>query len=289
MADPPPFSVSAETVTFSSLPTELRHKIWNLALSPRTLTILVSKWPISPEFISHNSDPNPLPAPEHHRYTAVPGIQKTLGHSPTTYMGTQYLSSSSLLARSKPPHPGPPALYVCWESRSIALCRYTLSFAGTALPGSSVSRTSNHKDGRFDPKIWIDFTQDTVYFPPGTFTLASLCTYSPFEAAKITTLQISAKIPQIFKRTLQNFRDIPNCLMLAQENCPSLKTLILYHFAENTQRGEDYVYVRMNEIEFSRLREDDWVVSKGLVRTRVVEWEGSKGVIRLHIREPVEF
>ena len=64
----------------------------------------------------------------------------------------------------QPPPPGPAALYVCRESRRVALRRYELAFGGTNLVPHDEMFVAEWENGGYARKrTWVDFERDVIF------------------------------------------------------------------------------------------------------------------------------
>jgi hypothetical protein len=206
----PPTSsnLSSPLITFSSLPLELRTKIWDATFSPRLLSIYTHYGQIhcaassamDPSFQSQITKGACVV------FTAAEGMDDPYqGKDFQCPRGQRsfegYLTITPYM--KVPPPRGPVALEVCRESRGIALKRYELAFAGINLLPGDVPFEKEWTKRRFgERRIWVDFKHDVLHIwnadlqiqnaanPPLRAHILGLFGYLPEEFAKIRRLAI---------------------------------------------------------------------------------------------------
>lgn len=168
--------------SFSSLPLELRQKIWLLTLQPRVLCLHIHqrlepphynedgfidgfRKTVSVNFTAQTATPSLLPSAVFSEYANyVAPDSRTLD----IYLGNKIsynlryekvLATRPLSVRNSR---GPVALEVCSESREVAMKRYELAFAGTNLALEAKDKKEWDKKAFGEKKIWVDFEQDII-------------------------------------------------------------------------------------------------------------------------------
>lgn len=140
---------------FSRLPTEIREQIWLHTLLPRRIALY--------QLINYATPP---------KYSLLPDSDDEgprtyqISYNATIWDGDDEPQSAPILDLqdyyNESPPPGPVALRVCRESRTIALSRYQLAFGSSTWtktygPGDGDQVASVGK-----PRIWVDFERDEI-------------------------------------------------------------------------------------------------------------------------------
>ncbi|CAG8960797.1 hypothetical protein HYFRA_00002334 [Hymenoscyphus fraxineus] len=163
---------------FSKLPWEIREQIWLElvdSLEPRTLTITridsrCRDWE-KPELVHHGWS----------MFVVRLGVHPWTGDAQDSKL-IEMLNLQDFVAEAKPRVPaGPTALYVCQQSRRLAMKRYQLAFEGKFLRTKQLqgkgesglcdicgegmsSENQQWKERGFGlPRVWVDFERDTIY------------------------------------------------------------------------------------------------------------------------------
>lgn len=193
---------------FSSLPLELREKIWNSTFEPRLLSIYMHEGQTPIEATSaaepyFDSQPRKVACVV---FTAAEGKDEPYDWQDFVYPQRNFKGYFTIASYMKVRLPrGPIALEVCHESRKVALKRYELAFAGINLVPRDEPFEVEWKKGRFGEKrIWVDFKNDVLFIwnaerqVPTEVTqqqwphrLELFARYVPEETAKIRRLGIS--------------------------------------------------------------------------------------------------
>ncbi|KAF4627674.1 hypothetical protein G7Y89_g10479 [Cudoniella acicularis] len=140
--------------SLSDLPFELRTEIWNLTFIPQIIKI-ESYRPAIPSSCNNSES-----SETENKHVGFFGT--VLSPCPsTTHTLSNDATNGSLTCC------GPVALYVCHESRALALKRYVLTFGSTSISGSQPSAAGpissiSSLQHVLAPKIWIDFSQDLI-------------------------------------------------------------------------------------------------------------------------------
>ncbi|CZR66566.1 uncharacterized protein PAC_16467 [Phialocephala subalpina] len=173
---------------FPRLPLELQRKIWEASLEPRILTAYEQRTFTRRHF--NRSYPTwkvfawgerPIPTCANVvTFTVIEGVHPDL--SPTPFWALPYFrrviedsvkddpdavdpfaSRRGNLEKyiMKTPR-GPAALYVCSESRQIALGRYQLGFAGSHRSRSKAFDETFEESGANQRRAWIDWERDMI-------------------------------------------------------------------------------------------------------------------------------
>jgi hypothetical protein len=154
-------SSSTPPASFSTLPWELRHKIWLSTFEPRTLSLnwheqrvpddqyTVYATNFSVRLGLHVAQLSATDARQHHSLS--PQI---------IYRGQDILGDST---RIKSP-PGPIALEICKESREIALAHYEMFLSGFVQPsGCSKFDAVFEASGYGSPHTWVNPKIDLIF------------------------------------------------------------------------------------------------------------------------------
>ena len=209
--------------TFSSLPAELRQKIWLLTLQPRVLYLNIHMcvaypaWDedgeilggfnrlVSVSFSSKTAKISQLPRSAFEEYSKYVD-HKSFNLDSTSNQATTYLRNNSMVA-AKPwsvkNSRGPVALEVCSESRGVALKRYEFAFGGVFLSPESEDKEEWDRTRLGGKRIWVDFKQDiifidTIYRPriharcPPQNPLGILRRYAPEDSNRIRRLALGS-------------------------------------------------------------------------------------------------
>ncbi|CZR62142.1 uncharacterized protein PAC_12039 [Phialocephala subalpina] len=210
------------SASFSSLPPEIRQEIWLLSFEPRVLCLHMHQRiaPRQSDYDPHQLDYNSrivlavsftctalgsrsVQTPDDifaERSKAIPQV-------PTTYIKEMHTKSPG------PTSLGTVQLYVCRESRAVAMRRYELAFGGTIK--KEFQRVKQNLDPRqkvaledwesrklWEKRIWVDFDNDIILMElvprrrdmpvpaPTMTTLWSLNIYAREEVRKIRRLAI---------------------------------------------------------------------------------------------------
>ncbi|KUJ16966.1 uncharacterized protein LY89DRAFT_718676 [Mollisia scopiformis] len=217
------------SATFSGLPPEIRYDIWQLSFEPRLLCLHMHRL-ITPEPSDHS--PSGL-SKDSRKVIAVSFTCTALDSRSERTPNDVFVEYSNISPpvsvdflrnmQVGPPGPtalGPVQLYVCRESRALAMRRYELAFGGTEQDNENLNPRQYaaleewHRKKLWEKKIWVDFNSDVVLveviprrleFPapplrlpqpqPGWRALRCLNVYAPDEAKKIKRLAIGGKWP----------------------------------------------------------------------------------------------
>ena len=214
------------SASFDSLPLELRQRIWDLTLKPRILCLHIHRR-LAPLLGGPNGEL--LDGPMRTvavSFTCSEFVASSTNSSHTAegifasfaqkvYQKHKDDGSDWRMGSLTGPTPlGPVALYVCRESREIAIQRYCLAFRGTNIDLDGNNKASWEQRSPEDKAewdrcrlsdrgIWVDFSRDII-FVDGHFRLGlySKCspvepmnlirTYAPVETSNIKRLAIGA-------------------------------------------------------------------------------------------------
>ncbi|KAF8852449.1 hypothetical protein BDZ45DRAFT_110758 [Acephala macrosclerotiorum] len=154
--------------SFSNLPPEIRQEIWRLSFEPRVLCLHIhareldynSRKNLAVSFTCTVLDSRSGQTPDDifaERSEATPQVPKD----------TREINSKSL----GPTSLGPVHLYICWESRAVALRRYELAFTEAEDLEQGKQRLRSRQDvalkdwdsrNSWQKGIWVDFERDIV-------------------------------------------------------------------------------------------------------------------------------
>lgn len=196
--------------SFSRLPPEIRQLIWDFTFTPRTLHIEVHEG-ATPALGSGSATQPWILSCRLKRacicFTAFDGLVE----SPDPIHFYREIRNRHYTERVKnwtitpgmntPPPPGPVALYVCHESRKLALKHYELAFGGTNCQPDTDTKFADawQKAGYGEKRIWVNFEIDTIFVAlgqthylgcPGDI-LTMLTCYAKEEVKKIKWLAFS--------------------------------------------------------------------------------------------------
>jgi len=199
--------------SFSSLPPELRLYIWQLTFEPQTISISIHS------LYAERPTTTPLLGPcayivvkaKHGFETRHPKLQSLyFGEDPEAWA---------------PAPPGPLALHVCRESRSIALGRYELAFGGKELYNGRKTPLTELWDEKQLPqsKVWVDFKRDTIFLLRAYERLSNMTNHLGEDVTKIQNLAVDGTERKMVM--FRGFRGVRRVLKLELGQFRSLKTL----------------------------------------------------------------
>lgn len=224
---PEPESEFQEKASFSSLPAELRQKVWLLTLQPRVLYLHIHqriepqpydeegfidgfRKTVSVSFTAQLAKLPQMPLEAFKEYTDYvapdPKVHFDSKINRLSYKMSYNLLSDNIVATrpwSMRNSRGPVALEVCRESREVALKRYELAFAGENLALEPNDKKEWDKKGLGEKRIWVDFERDIIFveaiWRPRKYSkcaqlnpLGLLRRYAPEDSNKIQRLAIGA-------------------------------------------------------------------------------------------------
>jgi hypothetical protein len=165
--------MNSPRVQFSSLPYELRLQIWLLTLEPRTLHLQIHKHAAPPCHLHSECMLRNNPCRYHDGVTSpIPNETVLVCFTASVFTGKQQLpclknliDSLDLKCCTARPPPGPSALYICQESREVALQHYQLAFGGWAIDSDyyAKERQAFAEAGCLQKRIWVDLKRDTIF------------------------------------------------------------------------------------------------------------------------------
>jgi hypothetical protein len=180
---PRPESLDPGKASFSSLPLELRQKIWLLTLQPRVLYLHIHQRLEPPRYdedgfidgfrkivsLSYTAQVatlSLLPSEAFSEYASFVAPDPTILDVDLGNDGRYHERYANVLATrpfSIKNSRGPVALEVSSESREWAMRRYELAFAGTNLGLEPKDREEWDRKGFGEKRIWVDFEQDIIF------------------------------------------------------------------------------------------------------------------------------
>lgn len=224
---------------FESLPFEIREQIWLETLVPR-LIYLHPHRRIAPHEYDHERDeildsPRPTVAVRfnHSLYTAsatpaqafadyasfaVPNPPKNDRMDGESLEYDQILAKQPLAYKSADP---PAALYVCRESRALALRRgYVLSFKGVDRRLEQEDKEYWQKNNLGDKGVWVDFEHDIIMldalYRPWMYSkcaslepLVLLHKFAPAEVKSLKRLALGGNSSGVLQALRGQFRPAP--------------------------------------------------------------------------------
>jgi hypothetical protein len=174
---------ASEKASFSSLPYELRQIIWVETFEPRILTIEAH---FNKAYTKRRRTNRMITWGSCCTYTAKLGVhpsRKIRKRGTKGYVPVLTPESKALLP------PGPAALYVCRDSRAIAMQDYRLAFRGSTNCVRDQSFLQNWiKSGHNQGRIWIDYKRDSIFFCDLSDKKNIFFGFPDEEAVKVQTL-----------------------------------------------------------------------------------------------------
>jgi hypothetical protein len=169
--------------SFSSLPLELRYKIWLLTLQPRVLYLHIHQRIEPPPYdgddfidgprktvsVSFTAQVAMLPLlpsevfEKYANYVAPDPTTLDVDRSNEKIYDLHYANVVATRPLSIKNSRGPVALEVCRESREVAMKRYELAFAGTNRALEPTEEQEWNKKGFSEKRIWVDFERDIIF------------------------------------------------------------------------------------------------------------------------------
>ncbi|KAF4635274.1 hypothetical protein G7Y89_g2826 [Cudoniella acicularis] len=179
----PAFDSDRKKTTFHSLPYELRELIWLATLTPRLIYLHPHKRHILTDYdpavrctpesrhrvlsvrFNHSVHiPGEIPATKFKAYSsfAIPDPNKIWeeGQKPSQEEQAKFMVMRPLKYENAKP---PPALYVCSESREVAIRKgYVLAFKGSDRHLEGEDKEYWERNFLGDKGVWVDFERDMI-------------------------------------------------------------------------------------------------------------------------------